>query len=258
MTTMNPGATGSTGQAAASAPESHDTVLAPVKVWDWPVRVFHWLAVACFAGAWLTAESERLHLVHITLGYTLGGLVAFRVLWGLLDTGPARFANFVRSPAAAWRYISSLLGERPLHYTGHNPAGALAIVALLGLIGLTVGLGWATETERLPGWMDEGHELAANALMALVVVHLVGVAVGSLRHRENLPRAMLTGFKRGLPGEGIRRQHGWLGALVLICALGFWAWQWQSAPVPPGLGGAEAHGLGGQNPTGGDDDDDDD
>jgi cytochrome b len=183
-----------------------------VKVWDWPVRVFHWLAVACFAGAWLTAESERLHLVHITLGYTLGGLVAFRVLWGLLDTGPARFANFVRSPAAAWRYISSLLGDRPLHYTGHNPAGALAIVALLGLIGLTVGLGWATETERLPGWLDEGHELAANALMALVVVHLVGVAVGSLRHRENLPRAMLTGFKRGLPGEGIRRQHGWLGA----------------------------------------------
>lgn len=258
MTTMNPDATGSTGQAAASAPESHDTVLAPVKVWDWPVRVFHWLAVACFAGAWLTAESERLHLVHITLGYTLGGLVAFRVLWGLLDTGPARFANFVRSPAAAWRYISSLLGERPLHYTGHNPAGALAIVALLGLIGLTVGLGWATETERLPGWLDEGHELAANALMALVVVHLVGVAVGSLRHRENLPRAMLTGFKRGLPGEGIRRQHGWLGALVLICALGFWAWQWQSAPVSPGLGGAEAHGLGGQNPTGGDDDDDDD
>jgi hypothetical protein len=121
-----------------------------------------------------------------------------------------------------------------------------------------VGLGWATETERLPGWLDEGHELAANALMALVVVHLVGVAVGSLRHRENLPRAMLTGFKRGLPGEGIRRQHGWLGALVLICALGFWAWQWQSAPVSPGLGGAEAHGLGGQNPTGGDDDDDDD
>ena len=54
------------------------------------------------------------------------------------------------------------------------------------------------------------------------------------RHRENLPRAMLTGFKRGLPGEGIRRQHGWLGALVLICALGFWSWQWQSAPVATG------------------------
>ena len=150
------------------------------------------------------------------------------LVWGLLDTGHARFANFVRSPAAAWRYVTSLLGDRPLHYTGHNPAGALAIVALLGLIALTVGLGWATETERLPGWLDESHELAANALMALVVVHLVGVAVGSLRHRENLPRAMLTGFKRGLPGEGIRRQHGWLGALVLICALGFWAWQWQS------------------------------
>ena len=256
MTTMNPGATGA-DHADDDAPHA-DTALAPVKVWDWPVRVFHWLAVACFAGAWLTAESERLHLVHITLGYTLGGLVAFRVLWGLLDTGHARFANFVRSPAAAWRYVTSLMGERPLHYTGHNPAGALAIVALLGLIALTVGLGWASETERLPGWLDEGHELAANALMALVVVHLVGVAVGSLRHRENLPRAMLTGLKRGLPGEGIRRQHGWLGALVLICALGFWAWQWHSAPVSPAQGGAEAHGLGDQGPTGGDGDDDDD
>lgn len=257
MTTANPRAAAS----AAPTTAEQETALSPVRVWDWPVRVFHWLAVACFAGAWLTSESERLHLVHITCGYTLAGLVAFRVVWGLLDTGPARFANFVRSPAAAWRYLRSLLSERPLHYTGHNPAGALAIVALLGLIALTVGLGWATETERLPAWLDEGHELAANALMALVVVHLLGVAVGSLRHRENLPRAMLTGFKRGLPGEGLKRTHAWLGVLIVAAVLGFWAWQWQSAPqVTPGLGDGAATPEGaplGQGGEGERDDDDD-
>ena len=98
-------------------------------VWDVPVRVFHWLLVLCFAGAWLTAESEHWRLVHVTLGYTMAGLVAFRVLWGLVGTRYARFASFVRGPSAVLGYLKSLIGRHPEHHTGHNPAGALAIVA---------------------------------------------------------------------------------------------------------------------------------
>jgi len=102
-----------------------------ILVWDAPVRVFHWLMVLSFAGAYLTAESERWRLVHVSLGYTMGGLVAFRILWGLLGTRHARFASFVRGPAAVMRYGRALLNGTPEHHVGHNPAGAVAIVLLL-------------------------------------------------------------------------------------------------------------------------------
>jgi len=104
-----------------------------VLVWDVPVRVFHWLMVLTFAGAYLTAESERWRLAHVTLGYTMGGLVAFRLVWGLIGSRHARFASFVKGPAAVVRYVRSMWGPRPEHHVGHNPAGALAIVLLLAM-----------------------------------------------------------------------------------------------------------------------------
>ncbi|MBQ0943070.1 cytochrome b/b6 domain-containing protein [Ideonella sp. 4Y16] len=203
-----------------------------VRVWDVPVRVFHWLLVLSFAGAWLSAESERWRLLHVTLGYTVAGLVAFRVVWGLVGTKPARFASFVRGPAAVLAYLKGLLAGRAPHTTGHNPAGALAIVGLLGLAALTTGLGWATYNELGGDLAEEGHELAANLMLLLVGVHLLGVLVGSLAHRENLVRAMFTGHKRGQPDEGAQRAWAPLGALLLALVLGFWAWQWRSAPQP--------------------------
>ena len=112
-------------------------------VWDAPVRVFHWLLAACFAVAWLSAESERWQLLHITAGYTMAGLVVFRILWGLVGTRHARFSDFVRGPRAVAAYLKSLLRGRPEHHAGHNPAGALAILALLALALLTVATGWA-------------------------------------------------------------------------------------------------------------------
>lgn len=203
-----------------------------VLVWDAPVRVFHWLIVLSFAGAWLSAESERWRLVHVSLGYTMAGLLVFRLLWGFAGTRHARFANFVRGPGAAWRYLRSLFGPRPEHHSGHNPAGALAIVALMALIGVTAASGWATYSELGGEVFEELHEGAANALMALVVVHLAGVVVGSWVHRENLMRAMVTGRKPAEPGDGIRRAWGTLAALMLAAVLGFWWLQWQSAPPP--------------------------
>ncbi len=97
------------GQPGADEPRT-------VKVWDIPVRLFHWSFAACFAGAWLTAESERFRDVHVALGYTMAGLIAFRLLWGLVGTRHARFASFVRGPAAVARYLRSLLAGRPEHH----------------------------------------------------------------------------------------------------------------------------------------------
>lgn len=209
-------------------------------VWDVPVRVFHWLLVACFAGAWLTAESEHWRLVHVTLGYTMAGLVGFRLLWGLVGTRHARFASFVRGPRAAFAYLHSLLGARPEHHTGHNPAGALAIVGLLGLIVLTAASGFATYNELGGDWLEELHEAAANALLILVGIHVAGVVVGSLVHKENLVRAMFTGRKPAPESEGIRRGWAALGALVLAVVLGFWWTQWQVATPE---GGAQVSRL---------------
>jgi cytochrome b len=201
-----------------------------ILVWDVPVRVFHALMVASFAGAWLTAESERWRLLHVTLGYTMAGLVAFRLLWGLVGTRHARFASFVRGPKALAQYLGALLRGRPEHHTGHNPAGALAIVAMLALTAVLAFSGWATYNELFGEAFEELHEGAANAMMALVVIHVAGVLLASWMHHENLVGAMVSGNKIGSPQDAIRRAWTGVGALVLAAVLGFWALQWQSAP----------------------------
>ena len=196
-------------------------------VWDAPVRVFHWLLVLCFAGAWMTADSERLRLAHITLGYTMAALVGFRVIWGLVGTRYARFAGFVRGPRAAWAYLRSMAGTRPQHHIGHNPAGALAIMALLALVLATSALGWAVEADIGGDWLSELHEGAASLTLAIVALHVLGVAIGSLIHRENLVRSMIDGRKRAKQGEGIGRPWRPMAGLVLAAVLVFWLVQWQ-------------------------------
>ncbi len=168
-------------------------------VWDLAVRLFHWSMVACFAVAWLTAESERWRSTHVAVGYAMVGLVAFRLVWGVWGSRHARFANFVRPPAAAWRYLRSLFSARPEHHVGHNPAGGLAIVGIFVLTSVTLATGWAVYNEALPHALEELHEGAAQALLALVLVHLAGVALGSWVHREYLVRAMFTGRKSAMP-----------------------------------------------------------
>ena len=197
-----------------------------IRIWDAPVRVFHWLLVLCFAGAYLTAESEVWRLVHVTLGYTLGGLLAFRLVWGVVGTRYARFGNFVRGPAAVWAYLQSLRSGQPEHHLGHNPAGALAIVLLLLLGAAVTASGYITYNDLGPGWVAELHDLLANAMLLLVGVHLLGVLTASLQHRENLVRAMLTGFKQGPVGQGIARNGGVVAVLLLLAVLGFWFWQY--------------------------------
>jgi cytochrome b len=202
-----------------------------ILVWDAPVRVFHWLMVLSFAGAWITAESESWRLVHVTLGYTLAGLVGFRLLWGLIGTRYARFASFVRGPGAVRRYVGALLRGRPEHHAGHNPAGALAIVALLVLSVVVAASGWATYGELGGRWIEELHEGAASVMLAVVGVHVAGVLLASLLHRENLVGAMVSGRKVGRPEAAIRSAWRSVAALMIAAVLGFWWLQWQDAPA---------------------------
>ena len=212
----------------------------PILVWDAPVRVFHWLMVLCFVGAYLTSDSEAWRLVHVTLGYTMAGLVVFRLVWGLLGTRYARFASFVRGPRSVARYLRTLLRHDPEHHTGHNPAGALAIVGILGLTIAIAASGWATYNDVTGEWAADLHEVVGNAMLLLIGIHIAGVAVSSWLHNENLPRTMVTGRKVGAPQHGIRSAWWTVAAAMLAVVLGFWYWQWHTAPVASGPGNAQA------------------
>lgn len=201
-----------------------------ILVWDAPVRVFHWLMVLSFAGAYLTSDGERWRLVHVTLGYTMGGLIAFRILWGLVGTRYARFSSFVRAPSSVIRYLKSMLNGTPEHHIGHNPAGAVAIVMLILLGAVLVTTGWSIYNDVGGEWLEELHEVAGNLMLLVVGVHIAGVMVASWLHHENLARSMVTGMKEGTASEGIRRPWRPLAAVIVVAALGFCWFQWQSAP----------------------------
>lgn len=201
-----------------------------ILVWDAPVRTFHWLLALCFAGSYISAESESWRLLHVTLGYTMGGLIAFRLVWGVLGTRYARFGSFVRAPSAVRGYVKGLVAGRPAHYIGHNPAGAVAIVLMLLVGAAIVASGYAVYNELGGDWLEEVHEVVGNAMLLLVGVHIAGVAVASVLHRENLPRCMVTGIKHGQPSQGIARAW-WSVALVLLLAVAaFWYQEWRAAP----------------------------
>lgn len=209
-------------------------------VWDLPTRIFHWSLAICFTGAWLTSDSERQHLLHLLFGYSLFGLIAFRVVWGFVGSRYARFSNFLYGPRATLRYLAAMAKGRPGHHVGHNPAGAVAIWLLLGLGLATAGVGIA----MIAGGgevLEDVHEALATAMLVIVGLHLLGVIVGSVLHRENLPRAMVTGRKSGLRVEdGVAKRSVAAGLALLLALTAFWTAGLMLQRPPLGLPGGEA------------------
>ena len=206
-----------------------ETTTTAIRVWDAPTRVFHWLLVFSFAGAYLTSESERWSLVHITLGYTLGGLIAFRLIWGFVGTRYARFTSFVKGPSEVLQYAKSMATLKPKHFVGHNPLGAVAIVLLIVSGIALVVTGYAAFNEIGGEWVAELHEIASHIMLILVGIHIVGVIAASWLHKENLARAMVNGFKQGKAADGISRVWVSVAVVLVAAVLGFWYLQW--APV---------------------------
>lgn len=178
-----------------------------VRVWDLPVRLFHWLLVAAFVTAWLTRSDRYLH-IHVFAGYLIAGLLLFRLVWGIAGSRYARFRNFAYGYRSVMDYLARLATGRAPHFLGHNPAGSWAVFALLALIALVtlsgvITLGGEERHGPVAGWLTfrQGdiahatHEFLAWALLALTGIHVIGVAVESILQRENLVRSMLTGLK---------------------------------------------------------------
>lgn len=192
------------------------SVRSPILVWDWPVRLGHWALATAFALAWLTSENEDWETLHIGAGATILAIASFRLLWGLLGSRHARFTDFARGPTSVVRYLRSLFTSRPEHHVGHNPAGGWAILAMLALALVTGMSGWAYHLEWAGHWLKELHEGLAAIWLGLVVVHVGAVVVSSFLHRENLIRAMVTGYKQGPTGQDIARSYPWVAVLLIV------------------------------------------
>lgn len=215
---------------------------ARVRVWDLPLRVFHWSMAVAFFGAWFTSEDGP-RLLHLLFGYSLGALVVFRLVWGLIGTRHARFTDFVAGPRKVLDYLRDLTKGRSPHPVGHNPLGAIAIVLMLSFgIGMAV-TGWSMASVQGDESLKELHELIANLFMAMVVLHVLGVIVSSVLHRDNLIRAMVTGSKPVAATPVARRG---LVALLLVAVLAaFWGVSLQRGELPFGLSaGAELNEAG--------------
>ncbi len=167
-----------------------------VKVWDPLVRIFHWSLVGCFTFSFLTGDEWE--KAHIYSGYTIIGLLTFRVIWGLIGTEHARFVNFIYSPGRVFGFLADTLKMRAQRYIGHNPAGGAMVIALILAIAGTATTGFMMTTDAYWGveWVEEVHEVLANSTLALIGLHIAGVVIASFEHKENLVRAMVTGWKR--------------------------------------------------------------
>ena len=203
------------------------------RIWDPLVRIFHWGLVLAFTVAYLSGDEES--SLHIYSGYVVLGLIAFRVVWGMIGTRYARFSNFVYSPKTVIQYLKGLVAKKPEHYMGHNPAGGWMIIAMLLCLsivsasGLKVyaieeGLGPLAgeapaltvisaayaddddddhgknedrhgEDEDAEEFWEEIHEVSSNLMLLLIFLHIAGVIVSGRLHDENLVKAMLTGKK---------------------------------------------------------------
>lgn len=169
---------------------------AMARVWDPIVRIFHWSLVLSFAVAWFTRHSSE--GIHYGAGYFAAAFIGMRLLWGRIGTPYARFSQFVRDPATVARYLRAMLKGREPRYIGHNPAGGAMVLALMMAMVATAVTGWMMTTDTLFGvqWVGWTHDLASYGLLFLVLIHICGVILASLRHRENLVGAMITGRKR--------------------------------------------------------------
>jgi cytochrome b len=178
-----------------------------MKVWDLPVRLFHWAIVVLIFLAWATEEWDRMDW-HVWIGYTILTLLLFRLAWGFVGSDTARFLWFLRSPVAAWRHLSHLRRREPDHEIGHNAAGGWMVLVMLGLLGVQAGTGLFSNDDantegpllHLVGkqqsdWLSHIHSLNFNLIEGVIVLHVLAIILYGVLKRQNLVRPLVTGIK---------------------------------------------------------------
>lgn len=165
-------------------------------VWDAVVRLFHWTVVAgCFLDLFILDNGRSWHRI---IGYAVATALVIRVAWGFIGSRRARFSDFVPRPSALVAYIRALVSGKEQRFIGHNPAGAMMILLLMGLLAAVSITGWMLTLDAYFGNepLEELHETIANSILVMAVLHVAAVLYESRRHKENLILAMITGYKR--------------------------------------------------------------
>jgi cytochrome b len=180
----------------ASAEPSRPQTSPSVSVWDWPLRLWHWALTVFVLVAWVTPNTHD--GLHRFAGYAVIGLLVFRLGWGFLGTRHSRFRRLLPRLYAAPTYLWSLRHHRTGRYLGLNPAGTAMLVALLAMLTLSSVTGAMQVTVSFFGiwWVEDTHAYSSDAVIILVVLHVIGTILMSVLQRENLPLAMITGRKR--------------------------------------------------------------
>ena len=209
-----------------------------VRVWDIPVRLFHWLLVALIILSFTTAQiGGNAMQIHELSGFTILTLVLFRVLWGLFGSTHARFTDFVRHPGQAIEYARALRRGQPAFYAGHNPLGGWMIVALLLCLLAQAGTGLFANDDimtegPLYGWVSKRtsdllsqiHEINFYVLAALIALHVAAAFYYLWGKRENLILPLFTGRKQLSQAQDVPESRAaplWLALLLLaLCASG--------------------------------------
>ncbi len=177
-------------------PSPSDQAPSATRVWDPFVRIFHWSLVTCVVLNQFVLEDGK--TAHEWVGYTASALVLARVVWGFVGSRHARFSDFFPTPGRLLRHVQALRQGQHLHYEGHNPLGALMMLALMALVQALGATGWLQTTDALFGeeWLMELHESLAQALLWAAGLHaMAAIAMGRLE-RVRLVRAMVTGVKQ--------------------------------------------------------------
>ncbi|MCE1191785.1 MAG: cytochrome b/b6 domain-containing protein [Acidovorax sp.] len=246
--------------AGAQPAPSQPTQPARRRVTDAPTRMFHWLFALSFAGAYATAESEHWRLLHVTLGYTMAGLLGFRVLYGLFGPRTAGLGLLWRKVAGArdWLRAAPQTVWSPAHWRqGPHLLMALAVLLLLALVVPLTLTGYATYHDWgdwLGGeWIEELHEFFGNAVLAVALAHVALIAALSALRRKNQALPMLTGRVESRGPDLVPHNRTWLAALLLLAVLAYGAWEWRQSPTGL-LGGASAISAPGEHRRHHDDD----
>jgi cytochrome b len=214
----------------------------PVRVWDLPTRLFHWLLAACVIGSVVSAKVGGNAMEwHFRLGYAILALLAFRILWGLLGGHWSRFARFVYSPATLLRYLKGDARDDEHLDVGHTPTGALSVFGLLAILGVQVATGLIADDEiantgPLIKYVSGATSSLATSwhkswgqwlIITLVLLHIAAVLFYLLKKRQNLIVPMLTGDKSlpdGTPASRDSLGTRALAAAVLCACAGGVAW----------------------------------
>lgn len=193
-------------------------------IYDLPTRLFHWSFAGLFIFAFVIAKTvddeSPTFSYHMLAGLLLGGLVALRLIWGLIGSKYARFSTFALRPIDLVSYLKGILTGNKKLWAGHNPASSWAALVMMGSAVMLAVTGYFMTTGYKEEFED-AHELFANAFLVTALLHTAGVIIHSLRHQDGIALSMVHGKKSGTNEDAISGQRPVVALLLVILMTGF-------------------------------------